>query len=611
MESAPPIADYGVIGGGRTAALVSSDGSVDWMCWPRFDSPAVFCRLLDREKGGFLRVGGVGGGASGHRYLADTNVLATTFSTIGGVARTIDFLPLVWGGEGSGAHWLARRVEALEGDPTIEVRFRPSFDFARQPSTIELLDGGAIARSRVLDATLLTSAKLHAAGSGEVAGTFRLRTGEHSWVLVSFGSTGEGTRPRLAVERLEQALDDTVRGWRSWIARATYVGRHSDLVRRSALLLKLLIHEPTGGIVAAPTTSLPEAPGGERNWDYRYTWLRDAALTLGALMRLGYHDEAMRFWDWLEDLPPGPVQVLYRVDRSPETPEATLPHLAGYAGSRPVRVGNAAASQRQLDVYGEVLASAEFCHRAMAVDHGPGFRRLVHRLADSALAEWHLPDRGLWEVRGRPQHFLHSKLMCWVALERAACLAEEFRDSDAAERYRAGRDRIARQILRRGWMGRRRAFTRAFGDTALDASALELSVTGFLPASDPRVRSTVEAIRTDLGKGRFLRRYLAPDGLEGGEGAFLACSFWLVDALAQDDRLEEAEAVFLDAAGAANDLGLLAEEVDPVTGSLLGNFPQAYSHLALVRAALNLDAATRRRAWTMHGPPPVLGEEQP
>ena len=587
-----PIADYAAIGDGRSVALVALDGSVDWLCLPDIDSDAVFCRLLDAQRGGYFRVGPVGDHTSVRSYLGDTNVLVTTHTTATGVVQVTDLMPAPGV---TAARVVLRLVEGIAGTMDVDVQLRPTFGFATAPTTV-IFDGArAVAIDTAEDARLTLSAPgfdLHVDGD-RASAVAEVRAGERRWVTAVYDDeTTDATE--IDPDRL---LEETLDYWQRWSARCTYDGPYHPLVRRSALALKLLAYHPTGAVVAAPTTSLPEDVGGERNWDYRYTWLRDASLMLYALQSIGYHDEAEAFFGWLERLClkcRDRLRVMYTVDGGDDLAERTLDHLAGWRGSRPVRVGNAAAGQTQLDIYGELLDAAHLHFDAMPDALDPGTWEVLALLADRAAARWREPDEGIWEVRGGQRHFLYSKLLCWVALDRALDLAED-RDlpGDVAV-WRTERDAVRQAILTDGYDAGLGAFTQAFGEPTLDASALAIPLVGFLPPTDPRVQSTVAAIQQRLTAGGLVYRYLpaeTPDGLAGDDATFALCSFWLVDNLALAGRVDEARALFEKIAGYANDVGLLAEEIDPTTGELLGNFPQGFTHLALIGSALAIAEA--------------------
>lgn len=575
-----PIAAYGLLADGHSAALVGTDGSVDWWCRPRFDSPAVFCRLLDHERGGRCRVGPVGRFGTSRRYVGPTAVLETTFDAAGGSMQVTDLLvpPRITAGPVGST--LLRLVEGLAGEVEIEIRFDPTFDYARVATRVEPTAGGAVATGGADPLTLVAPVGFSHSDRG-TRGTTTVRAGDRFWVTV--GEPVEGPRVRGGDDLLARTLAEQQR----WASTGTYDGPYADLVQRSAITLSLLTYTPTGAPVAAPTTSLPEDLGGVRNWDYRYTWLRDATLGLAALQRIGHHDEAMAFWEWIAarsaEADGEGLQIAYRVDGDVDLAEESLAHLSGYAGSRPVRIGNAAAEQRQHDVTGEVLDAALYCWEHMpGVDHP---FQAMRRLADDVCRAWREPDRGIWEVRSEPRHFLHSKLFAWVGLDRAARLAEAGGTDGDTAAGRRERDEIARAIVRDGVDPATGAFTQSFWSADLDATALAVPLVGFVPPDDPRVTATIRGLRERLEDGGLLYRYLDDDGLPGREGAFVPCTFWLAEALALRGELDAAHDVFERAAGCANDLGLLPEEADPASGEALGNFPQAFSHLALMRAA--------------------------
>lgn len=595
-----PIGDYGLIGDTRSAALVGRDGSIDWCCWPDFDSPAIFCRLLDARKGGSFRVGFANGSTATRAYVAETNVLLSTFTSDRGAARVTDFMPLPGeerlSGVDVGSRRLLRRVEGVEGEMELTVRFHPTFDYAREAGELAVTPTGAVARAAGATLTLTCAAPLSLDADGALVGRMRVRAGERQWVNLCF-ECADRCASVPGADEAEAQLSATVEGWRRWYRQCTYEGPYHPLVRRSALALKLLTFAPTGAVVAAPTTSLPEEIGGVRNWDYRYTWLRDSAMTLYSLTAIGYHREAVAFFDWLERLClgcRGAPQILYTVRGKADVPERALDHLEGYRGSSPVRIGNAAASQVQLDVFGEVLDAAYFCFERLPRELDRGLGRTLAFFADQAAERWREPDYGIWEVRGDPRQFLYSKLLCWVALDRAVELAEKGQLRGRVRRWRQVREEIRTAILNEGYDGEAGAFTQVLGEPALDASALAIPLVGFLPSTDPRVQSTVQAIQERLSADRLVYRYLGDDGLPGGEATFALCSFWLVEALALGGRIDEARELFERVCGYANDLGLMAEEIAPASGELLGNFPQGFTHLALIRSALSIAKAEAR-----------------
>jgi GH15 family glucan-1,4-alpha-glucosidase len=600
-----PIRDYALIGDAHTAALVATDGSIDWCCWPQFDSPAVFCRILDAKKGGCFQISPSDPYSVSRSYVDATNVLVTTFTTSRGQVRVTDLMPIQRqsatrrGCEIGSLRRILRVVEGIGGQVEMRVYFRPTFDFARSQTTLTLCQGGAIARGGTDRLVLKCPWQLQSESSGALVSTAFVSAGDRIPISASYTADNDSTSRPLPDVDAEAELAHTLDYWREWSEVCGYRGPYHDLVRRSALTLKLLTFEPTGALVAAPTTSLPENIGGMRNWDYRYTWLRDSSLILDALMGIGYHDEAIDFFDWLDSTCVGccdGVQSLYTVNGGRNIPEQALDHLDGYRGSRPVRIGNAASEQTQLDVYGEVLDAAHFCFERMPRPINPELWAVLRHLADQAAARWQEPDSGIWEVRTTPQHFLYSKLLCWVALDRAVKLAERAGMVGNTDHWRRTRERIRQAVLAEGFDSKLGAFTRAFGNTALDASALVIPLIGFLPPTDPRVRSTVHRIRERLTAHGLVYRYLTDDGLFGGEATFALCSFWLVDNLALSGQVDEAHALFETITRYANDVGLFAEEIDPASGELLGNHPQGFTHLALIRSALNIARAETRGA---------------
>lgn len=584
-----PLSDYALVGDGRTAALIARDGAVDWMCYGRFDGPAVFCRLLDCEKGGYFQVSPRGAFEATRRYVGRSNVLETEIECATGRIRRTDFMPLATGAK----PMLLRRVDGLSGNVRLHVAFVPTFDFARARTVVEKDPDGSVARAAGQVLRLSCPATMTASDGG-ATGSFELRGGETRWLVLAHDA------PALDDAAAQRALESTLESWERWSAHGTYPAPYEDVLRRSALALKLLIHAPTGAMVAAPTTSLPEVLGGLRNWDYRFTWLRDASWVVSALMDLGYHDESMAFIQWLQSLDLGTeaASVLYAVDGRSPSEETELHHLRGYARSRPVRVGNAAVTQDQHDVFGEVVSAVHMCSEAMRSMRPlePALWKLVSALADKAVEHWQHADHGMWEVRDGPHHFVSSKLLCWTALDRALSIARRDRLSGPVARWEAERERIRRTILEAGFDEDLGAFRRAFDAPGLDATSLLISHYGLLPADEPRVARSVQTVRTRLSSCGLLRRYLARDGLHGVEGLFTACSFWLADCLARQGRIDDARAVFERVVAYANDLGLLSEEIATESGELLGNFPQAFTHLALIRAAVAISQAEQRNA---------------
>jgi GH15 family glucan-1,4-alpha-glucosidase len=601
-----PIGDYAIIGNTFTAALVAPDGSIDWCCLPHFDSGAVFCRLLDARKGGSFGLGPVGPFNWRRRYLDGTAVLATEFEAASGRVRLTDCMPspsLVLAtdqDQTAACRTVLRRLEGLEGTVEIELRLHPTIDFARERAFVEPTDDGWRLDTLRESLHLIVRPPLPLRQEGDqVIGRFEVRAGQVFWIVLTHAERGGE-----AVVAADPAalLDQTMRHWRDWESACDYRGPYEAEVRTSARVLKLLTFAPTGGIVAAATTSLPELIGGSRNWDYRFCWLRDSALVLHSLLSIGHATAADHFFSWLVRTWQGSsrLQILYRLGGGERTPEATLDHLEGYRGSRPVRVGNAAADQVQLDVYGHLLDSASVYLRGRDGQTAPGLQRALAFLADEAARRWREPDQGLWEVRGPPAHHLSSRLLCWVALDRALGLAAAGRLDGDLERWRTEREAIRREIDERGYNARVGAFTQCLGGEGLDASALLLPILGFLPAGDRRMVSTVERIREGLGRDGLIQRYRTDDGLPGREGSFSICSLWMADNLALQGRTDEAGAQLERVLSFANDVGLMSEEIDPANGQLLGNYPQGYTHLALIRSALTLSRAHQRRADSRH-----------
>ncbi|EOD64499.1 glycoside hydrolase family 15 protein [Amycolatopsis vancoresmycina] len=596
------IAEHGLIGDLQTAALVTTDGSIDWFCCPRFDSPSVFGALLDDERGGRFRIRPAGACASAQMYHPDTAVLITRFSGPDGIGEVVDFMPPC-DGPATTRHRIARLVRCVRGRMTFDVVVAPRFDYGRRPHQAMLVANGAVFIARD------TSLVLHAVrepGDEHLAET-RIEGGDvHLRLTLDAGQvrgvvleTDSAEPPReIRVADFEALFQSTVDWWRGWLARSTYRGRWREIVLRSAITLKLLTYEPTGGLVAAPTLGLPEELGGERNWDYRYTWVRDASFSVSALLALGFAEEAARFGNWLGDRiregrggTSGPLAVLYRVDGTTDLREESLAHWSGYRGSAPVRIGNDAAGQLQLDIYGEALDSVFAADRAGFELPHQGWEAL--RAALEWLGEhWDQPEEGIWETRGGRKRFTYGRLMSWVAFDRGIRLAGTHGRPAPVEDWTWQRDSIHGQIIDRGWHRTRNAFVQHDTGDELDAALLRMPRTGFLPATDPLWLSTLDAIKTGLVTDSLVYRYdpaASPDGLAGAEGTFSLCSFAYVDALARAGRLEEARTAFEKMLTYANHVGLYAEEIAP-TGEQLGNFPQAFTHLALIDAAVTLDA---------------------
>ena len=582
------IEDYAMIGDGQTAALVGIDGSIDWLCFPRFDSGACFAALLGTPDHGRWRIAPRGEvRATRRRYRDGTLVLETDFETPEGAVRVIDCMPIR-----SDVPDLVRIVEGLRGRVPMRLELVIRFDYGSIVPWVQKLDRGLVATAGPDRLVLRTGLPLRGENFTTVA-EFDVAEGQRYRFDLTWSPSHTPLPPALEPE---QAVIDTEHAWREWSGRCTYEGPWREAVVRSLITLKALAYAPTGGIVAAATTSLPEKVGGMRNWDYRMCWLRDATFTLFALMHAGYIDEARAWREWLLRAAagkPSELQIMYGLAGERRLTEMELPWLPGYEGSAPVRIGNAASGQFQLDVYGEVLAALYHARRA-GLDFEEASWSLERNLAEFVESAWTRPDEGIWEVRGPRRHFTHSKVMAWVALDRAIKSVEEFAVEGPVERWRGVRDAIHEQVCREGFNPARNAFVQSYGSADLDASLLMIPLVGFLPATDPRVRGTVEAIERELMVDGFVARY-APkedvDGLPPGEGAFLACSFWMVDSLTKLGRLDDARRLFERLLSIRNDVGLLAEEYDAKAGRQLGNVPQAFSHVSLVNAAVLLAKA--------------------
>jgi len=591
----PAIEDHAVIGDLHTVALVATDGTIDWCCLPRFDSPAVFASLLDADRGGSLAVR-CEAVRTKQMYKPDTNVLVTRFLGADSVGEVVDFMvPRQPGApvRHPGA-LLVRRLRAVRGTVVFTVSCRPAFDFGRQDHAVHTPDrGGAVFTSPGARAGLVLRAGQRFSVAGPAAtATVTLGPGEGLDLLLQWGGApeppAEGEAGRL--------LDYTVAYWRSWLRRSRYRGRYREMVERSALVLKLLVYQPTGALVAAPTTSLPESVGGARNWDYRYSWIRDAAFTLYALMRLGFTDEAASYMTWLqarcrEAAADRGLQVLYAVDGNPEVPETTLDHLDGYKGSRPVRVGNSAASQLQLDIYGELMDSV-YLFNKYGRPIGYDLWEALSRQLDWLEKNWQRPDDGIWESRGGRRRHTYSAVMTWVAFERATRIARQRGLPAPVSRWRDAADMAYQTVQQDGWHPDRRAYVQYPGGTTLDASLLVMPLVKFSGPSDPRFLATLDRISKELVTDSLVQRYQpdGSDGLPGTEGTFNLCSFWYVEALTRAGRIQKGRYVFEQMLSNANHVGLFAEEISPA-GEALGNFPQAFTHLALISAAVNLDRA--------------------
>ena len=590
------IENYGVIGDLNTAALVGMDGSIDFMCFPHFDSPTIFAALLDDEKGGRFSLGPECEGIRHKQlYLPESNVLLTRFLAEDGVAEVSDFMPIERLGH---AHDLVRRAKVVRGQMRFRMLCDPRFDYARAGHKVERKNGSLLFISDGPDKTVLrlrseTPVRVE---NGAAVAEFDLRAGETAAFILEDGRGSAEQSPSSASDYVSESFKETVNFWQEWIRKSLYKGRWREMVNRSALTLKLLTSGPYGSIVAAPTFGLPEEVGGVRNWDYRFTWIRDASFTLYALMRLGYSSEATAFMRWIEErcreLDPGnPLQVMYRIDGGHHLPETILSHLAGYRGSQPVRIGNQASNQLQLDIYGELMDSVYISNK-FAEPISYDFWCNLSRLIDWVCEHWRLPDEGIWEVRGGRQEFLYSRVMCWVAIDRGIRLAYKRSFPAPLERWLRVRDEIYRDVYEHFWDEELKTFVQYKGAKTVDAAALLMPLVKFIGPSDPRWRSTLDVINRELNEDSLIYRYNvlrgADTGFPGREGTFSMCSFWNVECLARAGDLKLARFYFEKALGYANHLGLYAEELS-LQGEQLGNFPQAFTHMALISAAYRLD----------------------
>jgi GH15 family glucan-1,4-alpha-glucosidase len=613
----PPISDYAMVGNAQSAALISSDGSVDWLCLPHFDSPAVLCRMLDIDIGGYLAIRPAHTVISHSRaYRKQSNVLDTGFQTDVGELILTDAMPLatgkpstildgVWSGHGR--HRLVRLMEACEGDIHVTLDARIGFDFAATAPHVEVIPGkGAI----LTDGNgcwlgLAWPGDLQHDDDGVFHGTLTLHSSQIQFCVLGYERDEAGVRRLLDRTDWADEVQETDDGWREWASQLDVSGPYAGAMTRSALTLRMMTFEPTGALIAAPTTSLPETIGGVRNWDYRFCWLRDATLILYALLLLGDGTAAKAFWTWIEQTCAGQkvedLQIMYGIHGDRTLTERSLHHLSGYRDSRPVRVGNAAYQQRQLDVFGELIDALWFYVERGGEDGtlpkiDPAIWHLMRDIADYLCDVWHEPDNGLWEIRGEPRHYVYSKVMCWVGLDRAVKLVKKHDGEGQVQRWSRERDALHAEICERGYNEEIGSFTMAYGTTNLDAAILRMPLVGFLPHDDPRIISTVNCIQRNLQVDGLVRRYTADDGLPGNDGAFSICTFWLVDCLTAIGRIDDAKRIFDNMLGLASDVGLFAEEVDPATGAMLGNYPQGFTHLALIDAGVDLTAALEKNS---------------
>ena len=621
MSDYPLIADHGLVGDLQTSALVATDGSIDWFCAPRFDSPSIFGALLDHERGGHFRVRPTEEVFTTRQlYFPDTAILVTRFMTEAGVGEVVDYMP-VTGTVASTTHRLVRMVRCVRGQMTFALDIAPRFDYGREPHKTHMTENGVVFEGRagtsmtmslVRDPEDEPMARTQVDDQGDVHGEVTLQAGQMRGVVLETGTAGPTREIRVA--EAWRLFDETVDFWESWLGQSTYSGRWREELNRSAITLKLMTYAPSGGLVAAPTAGLPEQIGGERNWDYRYTWVRDASFSVYSLLGMGFKEEAAALGRWLRDRVDeqagrggsGPLNIMYRIDGSSDLTEEVLPHWEGYRGSAPVRIGNGAADQLQLDIYGEAMDSiyAADLHGLNAGHHG--WQRICD-LLDWVTENWDQPEEGIWETRGGRQDFTYGRLMNWVALDRGIRLATTHGRPAPLDRWRAERDAIYNQIMERGWSPTRQAFRQHYDTEVLDASLLRMSTVGFITPTDPMWTSTLKAMDEELVTDSLVYRYdpeASPDGLRGSEGTFSLCTFDYVDSLARAGQLDKARVTFAKMLTYANHLGLYSEEI-ALTGEQIGNFPQAFTHLSLIDAAITLDrqldlnppAASKRQSF--------------
>jgi pentatricopeptide repeat protein len=611
MDDYPLIADHGLIGDLQTAALITTDGSIDWFCTPRFDSPSIFGSLLDNSNGGHFRIRpSTDAFDTKQMYFPDTAILITRYLSEGGIGEIYDFMP-VSGKVATERHRLVRMLRCVRGEMTFDIDLAPRFDYGRAKHETDASEHGGVFRSAqgvmtvhpVREPEDERLIRVETDENGDVHGSVTLRTGQTRGVVLETGSAGPPREIRVA--EVQQLFDETALYWKTWLARSTYAGRWRETLNRSAITLKLMTYAPTGGIVAAPTAGLPEQVGGERNWDYRYTWIRDASFSVYALLKMGFTEEAVDFSQWLlarvqeRRGKESPLNLMYRVDGSTDLTEFTLEHWEGYRGSYPVRIGNGAAEQVQLDIYGEALDSIYYCDQG-GLQIGQTGWAAVTGLLDWLADNWNGPEAGIWETRGGPKDFTYGRVMSWVAFDRVIRLAASHGRPAPLERWIGQRDAIYDQVMTKGWNAERQAFVQHYQDKVLDSSLLRMSSVGFIAPQDPMWLSTLRAMDSELVTDSLVYRYdpgASPDGLRGSEGTFSLCTFMYIDALARAGRTEDARLTFDKMLTYANHVGLFSEEIG-ATGEQLGNFPQAFTHLALIDSAITLDAQLDRAVDT-------------
>lgn len=603
-----PIEAYAPIGDLHTIALVGTNGSIDWCCLPRFDSPSVFGALLDASKGGFFRIAPADEAGITYKqmYLPETNILLTRFLSSDGVGELTDFMPMRQAGTNTHRLRLIRSVTVVHGSLSFTLVCQPGFNYARDAHQVEVAEKGVLFRSQSLSLSLASPLALEQNENGGVQATFTLHKGQSAHFLLESAKEHGHLPAPLSDGHYQAAFQETLHYWRDWLAQCRYQGRWRGMIQRSALVLKLLTYAPTGAIVAAPTTSLPETLGGARNWDYRYTWVRDASFTLDSLLKLGFTQEAEAFMGWLdarchELQENGALQPMYGINGEHELTEQTLDHLEGYRRSQPVRIGNGAYSQQQIGIYGEMVDALAIYNRYDAISYDL-WENVLH-LLDWLSHHWQDPDEGIWEVRGGPQAFVNSRVMSWVAFDRALHMVQERGWPAPGEKWRKIRTQIYEQVMAQGWNEKKHSFVQYYGSDALDASALLMVSAGFISSKEPRMLATIEHIQQKLTSGALVYRYNPEVAASSGtgnsqEGTFGACSFWLVGNLARAGHLDKARLLLEKVLSYSNHVGLYAEEISP-TGEALGNFPQAFTHLALITACIALDEALNKHGQGM------------
>ncbi len=608
MRDFKKLEHYGIIGNLDTCALVGKDGSIDWCCFPHIESPSIFAGILDIDKGGHFAVYPSEPFESEQKYIEKTNVLQTVFHTSSGTAILTDFMPLMEEEEAEihESQTIYRKITCNKGSVKLAVEFKPRFDYARAQTILKQFEKGVVAAWNNEDVFLTGSFKLELRGN-EAFGTHTIKDGESAWMVLQYSHSAP-----VNPEACEDSLKSTIKYWQNWghtcdPQKCVFVGPWHDLVVRSGLVLKLLTHHESGAICAAPTTSLPEEIRGVRNWDYRFNWIRDSAFTLQALYNLGHVKEAKNHLKWFMSLckgtkEPSEIQIMYGMHGETDLEEQELKHLSGYRNSRPVRIGNGAAKQRQLDIYGELLNI--FYETTRYEGNIPGDDwSFAAKIVDYVCQIWNTKDAGIWEVRGEPRHFVYSKLMCWVAIDKGIKIAESRGFNAPLDKWKETREEIKNAILQKGFNQKLNSFVQSFDSETLDATSFLIPLMGFLPFDDLRVQGTIDATTKQLmTKNGFVYRYQGDDGLPGKEGAFTLCSFWLINALTLSGRVEEAEKLFINISKYISPLGLLAEQIEPDTGQQLGNFPQAFSHIGLINSALYLGRAKGKKQM---GPEPL------